>query len=417
MGGLVRSLGLTRLYRDRRQRPNADETALQALAAELADCSARLAESEARFRDYAAAASDWYWEMDADLRFTELQPPPGPPLLIREHFIGKMRWEVVGIDPNQDAKWGRHRDALLAHEPFCGFEYEHIGKDGSTVPVKVSGVPLFDANGRFRGYRGVGHNIAEERAREADSERLRALEVALARRERFGTMGLLVSGLAHELNQPLAAVALYSKRLLALARDGRTPATEFAGTLAEILRLADLATGIVRQTRQVVRSPDSGEPRATLCCAATREVLQITKDKTAAAKITVDLTCDDAPCVAAIDPLSLQLILLNLVHNARDALVIARTAAPRIDVTVVRKLDGGIVVTVADNGPGIDAANRDAVFDAFFTTKPEGLGMGLAISRHLAEVHGGDLVLEADDDRRSAISLRLPGGEGPNRHA
>lgn len=386
------------------------------LAATLADRSARLAESEDRFRTYAAASSDWYWEMDAGLRFTEILPPPTATLRDCGRLLGKTRWEAAGVDPSADAKWRGHRDTLLAREPFRDFEYDHLTPDGDNLPVRVNGLPVFDAAGRFKGYRGVGRDITAERTRQAEEARLRDKVATLARRERLGTIGLLASGLAHELKQPLAAIALYSARLQALADAGETPPEGFAGTLAEIQRLTDVAAGIIRQAAQVVGGRDGAIYR-TCCCAVAREVLRVTGPDMAAVGISVDLRCEEISFVVAIDPLGLQLILLNLLHNARDSLVSAAVADPRIDIVIRQETPGAIAVIVADNGPGIAETDRASVFEPFITSKSNGTGLGLTISRHLAEVQGGDLTIQAGAGGRSVMKLLLPRAEGLPKNA
>lgn len=398
-----------RLAADRDDELGRLAASFNAMAEAVAARAAEQLESEARFRDFAMTASDWFWEMGPDLRFTDFLPPPGaPPILARERYIGKTRWEATGADPDRDQVWRNHRAALEARQPFRDFEFDHVAPDGSRLSVRVSGYPIFDADGEFKGYRGIGRDItaevAERRVRQKDQERIRHLETALAQRECLNAMGLLVTGLAHELKQPLAAIALYARRLAATA--GSWPAAHkgAADALSEIGRLADTSVEIVQQARKIVASPVPAE--GTDCCAAAREVMLVTRDEMAEAGITVRLDCEDHPVLAAIDPLGLQLILLNLVRNAREAL--AGTAAPAIDIAIARTGGGGVRMTVADNGPGIAAGGRDAVFDTFFTTKETGMGLGLAISRHLAEIAGGELTAGDNTPQGTVMCLRLP---------
>ena len=134
------------------------------LAAELRrreQTEARLRASEARFRDFAQLTSDWFWEQDADLRFTDVGKTA--PLLRPgdRAFIGKRRWEQNdACDP--PSHWGEHRRACLNHEPFRDFRYTRMAPDGGVAHVSVSGVPIFDDAGTFRGYRGTGRDITAE---------------------------------------------------------------------------------------------------------------------------------------------------------------------------------------------------------------------------------------------------------------
>jgi len=136
-----------------------------------------LRESEARFRDLTELSSDWYWEQDENFRFVDMgDAPTGSSPLRAGGFVGKTRWEVHAerLTPEQ---WAAHRRQQEAHETFRDLEYQRPSLDGRTRWVSVSGRPVFDANGRFRGYRGIGRDITErKRAEEALRLRDRALE-------------------------------------------------------------------------------------------------------------------------------------------------------------------------------------------------------------------------------------------------
>jgi PAS domain S-box-containing protein len=136
-----------------------------------------LRESEARFRDLAELSSDWYWEQDEDFRFVDtVDSPTGTSPLRAGSYVGKTRWQVHAerLTPEQ---WAAHRRQLEAHETFRDLEFQRPSLDGLMRWVSVSGQPMFDADGRFRGYRGIGRDITErKRAEEALRLRDRALE-------------------------------------------------------------------------------------------------------------------------------------------------------------------------------------------------------------------------------------------------
>lgn len=141
------------------------------LARELrrrAAMEAELRESEARFRDFANLASDWFWEQDADLRFTWLSDTCPAAAGGPESYLGKLRWEFPSARATSDEAWARHRSVIEAHQPFHDFRYSLALADGSILHVTVSGNPLFDADGKFLGYRGTGRDRTREVAAEAE---------------------------------------------------------------------------------------------------------------------------------------------------------------------------------------------------------------------------------------------------------
>ena len=137
---------------------------------------ARISESEARFRALTELSSDWYWEMDETLRFTLLrQGARGSFGLNDEEVIGKHRWELPG-ELIQPSSWDEHRATLLAHRPFRDVMFRRWMPDGSLVYHLTSGDPVFDADGKFRGYRGIGKNISDQIRAQERIERLATVD-------------------------------------------------------------------------------------------------------------------------------------------------------------------------------------------------------------------------------------------------
>ena len=159
-------------------------------------------ESEAKFRDYAETTSDWFWEIGPDYKFT---------LLTENAFgsdaadrISTVCWEHALDLETEPEKWRLVRATLNSRQPFRDFVYCSAGRNGSPMYVKASGKPVFDANGEFRGYRGIGTDLTASCARRG-AERLRELESDLARMARLTMMGELAASIAHEVKQPIGA--------------------------------------------------------------------------------------------------------------------------------------------------------------------------------------------------------------------
>jgi diguanylate cyclase (GGDEF)-like protein/PAS domain S-box-containing protein len=140
--------------------------AVDEMAQSLEAHEVALKDSEARFRDLTDLSSDWHWEQDEHFRFTEMSPGFAPKAgFSPSDHVGKTRWELPGIELSQ-AEWDRHIALLKAHQPFDGFTYRRVGSNGEMRYFRMSGRPIFDAQGRFLGYRGVGKDVTDTRAAE-----------------------------------------------------------------------------------------------------------------------------------------------------------------------------------------------------------------------------------------------------------
>jgi len=171
-----------------------------------------LRESEAKFRDYAETASDWFWEIGPDYEFT---------LLTDNAFgsnpadrIGTACWDHALDLETEPEKWRLVRAALDSHQPFRDLVYHVLGGNGSPMYVRASGKPVFGANGEFRGYRGTGTDVTALRKVEAEARenerRYREAQLELAHANRVATMGQLTASITHEVNQPITAAVTYA---------------------------------------------------------------------------------------------------------------------------------------------------------------------------------------------------------------
>jgi two-component system sensor kinase FixL len=277
-----------------------------------------------------------------------------------------------------------------------------VRRDGSSFPAQLSVgvVPGVDPP-RFAGFI---HDLTDDRERDAE---VRRAQEQLAQVARFAAMGELAGGIAHELNQPLAAIATYaqaSERLLSLSSPDLRAVSD---ALGEIASQALRAGEIIRRLRQLVRERKT-EQRFEDLNEVVREIdaLVAADMRRHGVMLRYELM-PDLPRVR-IDRVQIQQVLLNLVRNAMEA--VAGLESRRRLITVGTRACGPreVEAYVADLGDGVDAAAADRMFDPFYTTKSEGTGLGLAISRTIARAHHATLAWRRREPHGAEFYLRLP---------
>ncbi|MDQ7990716.1 MAG: PAS domain S-box protein [Candidatus Dactylopiibacterium sp.] len=242
---------------------------------------------------------------------------------------------------------------------------------------------------------------ALKRAEELSREQ----EERLARTSRLITMGEMASTLAHELNQPLSAISNYTMGCANRLRGGQYRMEDILGALEKASQQANRAGNIVRRIRDFVRK---SEPRRSLISLSqvTEEALGIAEieARRLGARVVTQLAPDLPPVLA--DRIMLEQVLMNLVKNAAEAMLDTPLEERVIHLHACEK-HNSIEVSVSDRGSGISAAHLDELFSPFFTTKAEGMGMGLNICRSIIEFHKGRLWVEANPDGGSIFRFTL----------
>lgn len=239
----------------------------------------------------------------------------------------------------------------------------------------------------------------------AVDERRRAVE-ELRRTMRLAAAGEMAAALAHELNQPLTATLSYARASLLVAR--KSPADP--GMLEEVVRKvvaeASRAADVLRKIRDFFRT-GAADLREVVLVDAANEAIALAKGRTAT-PIHLEAEATVGPVLA--DATQLGIVLRNLLDNAAQAA--AGAAAPRIDLRI-RRHEDGLLLQVEDNGPGIVAERAERIFEPFETSRATGMGMGLAVSRAIAEAHGGRLWAEAGG--HGDVRLWLPFADARDR--
>jgi signal transduction histidine kinase len=252
-------------------------------------------------------------------------------------------------------------------------------------------------------------------AREAVRARALALEVTRARREterlmRANLLGEVAAALAHELNQPLAAILGNAQAAQKFLAAPRPDMAEIRTILADIVRDDKRARDIIHSMRRMLRSERARDTPVDLGVAV-REVLELVSQQFEENRVVLRFDIvGDVPFVRG-DGVALQQVVLNLVLNAEHAMTAAQVSRPMVEVRL-RESRGGVEIEVRDTGPGIADELQSRLFDAFVTTHPGSLGMGLAICRRIVEAHGGSLTAENADKGGARFRAWLPAGGG-----
>lgn len=373
----------------------------------------RLAQSEARLRRMVVLSSSWYWETDADLRFTvigdvgvESARVPLPLATFRNMTLGRRRWEIEGVQP-VSGSWDEHRAQMTAHQTFQDFEYT-IDRDGQRRWVRVSGEPIVDTDGAFKGYRGVGRDVTAERLAEMQLRSMQATEL----------IGQLTGGLAHDfrnmlnvvlgsldqLDDDIGADAQSERRMITIAQSAALKGVALTESLLAIAR---------RQPLQLSRH-DLNE--------LLRDVEALVKTAVGGMAL-VELDLSEEPLAVRVDAAALSNVVLNLAINARDAMqeqagahhLILRSRRVSVGESSsarIKELVPGpyAVIEVSDNGPGMSPQVLAKVFEPFFTTKPagKGTGLGLAMVHGFAEQLGGKVDIESHLGTGTTVFVYMP---------
>jgi PAS domain S-box-containing protein len=275
-------------------------------------------------------------------------------------------------------------------------------KDGQFRWIDSRVEPLRDESGTILRWYGVNIDIDDEvRAQEA----LRLADERLARASRAASLSELSVSIAHELNSPLQAVVAnanaYQRWL-----NADPPNYERAGRTAEkIIRDANAAAEVVGRIRALFAQTTPGRSPVDLN-GVISEVTELVIDRLVSGNVRLGLTLDPALPLVSADRVQVEQVVLNLIRNAIEAMQSTSPGERRLQIVSRRRDDDTLEVEVGDRGPGIPDPER--IFEAFYTTKTDGMGMGLAICRSIIEAHGGRITARSTAGRGSTVSFTLP---------
>ena len=326
-----------------------------------------------------------------------------------EQITGYSSEEVIGLTPavlrsgEHDEEFYRHMwHTILGGKPFHG-EFVNRRKDGTLVHVDKTITPITNADGSIDCFVATGTDVTEIRLAEQDRRRHRD---DMAHVTRVGMMGEMASSIAHELNQPLAAIANYAQGCVRRLSSREYKVGQIIAALENINQQSKRSGEIIRRLRSFVSKGESKRSRA--------DINQIVQNAASLAyfearKKGIILRLNFGTRLPPIhaDVIQIEQVVLNLIRNAIDAM--AKNLWNKRELRIHTWSDGRqVVVAVWDTGHGLLPEDQRRLFDPFFTTKQHGMGMGLSISRSIVEAHGGSLSASNNSDQGATFRFTLP---------
>jgi PAS domain S-box-containing protein len=282
-------------------------------------------------------------------------------------------------------------------------ELLHTRRDGSVVTVASRWALQRDEHGNPVAVLETNNDITERKRAE---EALQKVQTELTHVSRVMTIGELTASIAHEVNQPLAAIVTNGNACLRWLGGATPNLSEARQAVQRIIKDSYRASEVIARIRTLVKK---SPPRNDLVDLneVIVEVVALAQSEARRNRVFVKRQLkDDLPQVCG-DRVQLQQVILNLIINGLEAIAKSKDSARELSISSGVDDANHVIVTVKDSGEGLDAANLERVFDAFYTTKPEGMGMGLAISRTIVESHGGRLWATPNSPKGAVFQFTL----------
>lgn len=283
-------------------------------------------------------------------------------------------------------------------------EYRVVLKDGIVKHLHHIAQAMLGPDGTVLKHVGTIHDVTDRRRAEDEA---RVLQERLTHFSRLSTMGEMAAGLAHEINQPLAAIATYAQACQRLIRQPGLEIEDVLAALEQINAQALRAGEVIRRLRNFVKNREV--KREPVNCSRLLEDLRTLAETDARLhNIRLRLDCEEPLPTVYADPIQLQQVILNLVRNAIDAMSEAPEDRREVVLTTRMAADREVEITVIDQGTGLAPEATEHLFNPFFTTKSSGTGLGLAISRSIVRAHGGRLWHTPNDVCGARFHFTLP---------
>jgi PAS domain S-box-containing protein len=338
-----------------------------------------------------------YWSEEM-FRVFGFDPQQGLPM--RDQWLQRIHPE------DRDKVKREASDRMFVQKVDSDVEFRIVLADGTVKVIHGLAHPIFSSNSELVKVVGTAIDITERKRAENERERLQQLEANLAHISRVSTMSALTASLAHEINQPIGAAMTNAQACLRFLNCGQPDLPEAREAAQEMVRDARRAADIIDRVRSLYRKGSAHQEIVDVNEVIREMVVMLHKE---ANRYSVDIRaelCENLPSVVA-DRVQLQQVLMNLMMNGIEAMPDAGMGG---ELSVKSQLaeDGQLLISVSDTGVGLPIGKDTEIFNAFFTTKSQGTGVGLAITRSIVESHGGRVWATANPGRGTTFQFTLP---------
>ena len=361
--------------------------------------------AELRYRTVADFTYDWEYWSNIDGSFEYVSPScerisgysvqdfKENPALFREIIVheDKKSWDAHTLKSEKELKPGEIQFLIQR-------------KDGKIRWIEHMCQPVTDPQGALPGLRASNRDITERKQAELDAQRHRQ---ELTHVSRVATLGELSASLAHELNQPLTAILSNAQAARRFLSGDMADPDEVNEILNDIIHDDRRAADIIKRLRALMRKKDLEFISLDLN-KVIRGVAKLVNREAFSKDVVLVLDLADGLPHVRGDAIHLEQVVLNLILNSTEAMAERDRQSRELRILTAQHDENAIRVSVRDQGTGIDQAHIDGIFEAFYTTKPEGMGMGLSICRSIIEAHGGQLWAENNPDQGSTVSFTVP---------
>jgi PAS domain S-box-containing protein len=319
---------------------------------------------------------------------------------------GVPSWEerVRRVHPEDRNNWREAIEKATREKSDCEMEFRILLPDGTVKWIHSVSHPVLTATGELVEFVGSSSDVTERKLAEQAIERFRKLEAELAHMNRVSMMGEMAASLAHEIKQPITAATTNAQICLWLLDRETLDVSEMRDASSAVVQSVKRAADIIERVRSL--SKKGAQDRELVDVnQVVREIDAMLRNESRLSSVMTNLQLSESVPQVKGDRVQLQQVVMNLMLNAIEAM---KDSGGELVVTSERTDGGQVLVSVSDCGVGLPKEMEEHIFDAFFTTKSQGTGMGLAISRSIIESHGGRLWAKSNPDHGATFRFELP---------